>query len=73
MKQIVLKTIENITNGKREEKRFPDFVLDIELRTEIMIQVKSALHDLRKKKKVKFGHTLNHKFIELIENEKKGE
>lgn len=71
MKAAILKMVESITKQKQEGKKFPEHVMDLELRAEIMKQAKFALHELRKENKVRFGHSLNHKFIELVPVEKK--
>ncbi|RKD96754.1 hypothetical protein [Marinifilum flexuosum] len=70
MKQIVLDALESLTQEKKDAKQFPTHVLELDLNKEIRKRLKSALHELRREEKIRFGETLNNNFFELIETKK---
>lgn len=65
MKEEVIKIIEEISAKKREARKFPEFVLEMELRKAIKERVLDVLRELYKEEKVDFGRTLNDNFVEI--------
>jgi len=69
MEEIVIEILERLTNGKREAKRSPDFVLDTEFKKELTKIIKEVVLKLWKQKRIKLGRTINNNFIELLEKQ----
>lgn len=67
MEELIIEILEKLTNGKREAKRSPDFVLDTEFKKELSRITKEVILKLWKEKRIKLGRTINNNFIELLE------
>jgi len=70
MKQIVLEVLETLTEEKKAAKRFPSYVIDVDLKKEIWKRINSSLRELKSEGKLRIGNSFNHKFVELIETKK---
>ncbi|MDQ2178815.1 hypothetical protein [Marinifilum sp. D714] len=66
MKQIVLETIQRLSNEKIENGIAPTHVLWIDLRKELGVKIKEAINQLIKEGKLKAGQTLNDRYIKPI-------
>ncbi len=68
IEQIIIETVQSITDQKKEANRYPCFVLDTELTKELTRKIIGIVLKLRREKRLKLGRTINNNFIELIEN-----
>jgi urocanate hydratase len=66
MKQIVLETIQRLTNEKIKNGTFPTHVLWIDLRKELGDKIKEAINQLIEEGKLKAGHTLNDRYLKPL-------
>lgn len=67
IEQLIIETVQSITDQKKEANKFPDFVLDTELRKELTRKIGGVVLKLRKEKRLRLGRTINNNFIELVE------
>ncbi|BAX79054.1 hypothetical protein [Labilibaculum antarcticum] len=66
MREIVLKTLEQITKEKEDARKFPTHVMYVELINELGREINPVLRELLNEGKIKAGNTINDKFIKLL-------
>lgn len=68
MKEIILKTIKEIEQSKKDLKKAPALVLDSELSEAVTKKVLSSLRQLYKEGVIHLGKTINNNYIKIREN-----
>ena len=66
MKQIVLETLQRLTEEKVKKKIAPTHIVWVDLRKELGIQITESIKELIKEDKIKVGHTLNDRYLKPI-------
>jgi len=69
IEQMIIETVQSITDQKKEVNKHPSFVLDTELRKELTRKISGIVLKLRKENRLKLGRTINNNFIELVEKQ----
>ncbi len=67
MKTIILETIKEIQEEKRNNNRSPDHCLDTELLKRLRGKINNTLHYLIATKKITGGNTINNKYYKINE------
>ena len=66
MKQMILETIQKLSNEKIEKGIAPSHVLWVDLRKELGDEITGVIRELIKEGKLKAGHTLNDRYLKPI-------
>ncbi len=65
MKAIILETIKEIQEEKRNNNQGPDHCLDTELLSQLRVKIENTLHYLIATKAIKSGNTINNKYYKI--------